>query len=152
MIDRVQLVAIIVSISLLLFVLELVRRRRLVEEYSILWIAGSLGLLVLSMWRELLDAAAGYVGVYYPPSFMLMVLVVLVFVALLGVSVVLSGHRRQLEWLTEEVAVLGAEIREVRLGMRGDVAARNSDMPSTGYVLDTDAPSSRLAAPSRPPT
>ena len=119
MIDRVQLVAIVVSIGLVIVVLELVRRRKLVEEYSILWILGALALLALSVWRDLLHAAAQRLGVAYPPSLLLLVLSAVVFVGLLSFSVILSRQRRQIERLTEEAAVLGAEIRELRPPVAG---------------------------------
>ena len=114
-IDRVQLVAIAISVLLLVAVIELVRRRRLVEEYSIIWILGALVLLAASVWRGFLDTAAQFLGIYYPPSLVLMGLVLLFFVALLALSVVLSRQQRQIESLTEETAVLGAEIRDLRL-------------------------------------
>ena len=114
MIDRVQVVAIAVSIVLLMVVLELVRRRKLVEEYSLLWILGSLAILGLSIWRGLLDIAARELGVFYPPSLLLMLLVVSVFVALLWFSVVLSRQRQQIDRLVEETAILGAEIRDLQ--------------------------------------
>lgn len=114
MIDRVQVVAIAVSIVLLTVVLELVRRRKLVEEYSLLWILGSLAILGLSIWRGLLDIAARELGVFYPPSLLLMLLVVSVFVALLWFSVVLSRQRQQIDRLVEETAILGAEIRDLQ--------------------------------------
>ena len=114
MIDRIQITAILVSLGLLLVVLELIRRHKLVEEYSMVWIIGSLGLLALSVWRGLLDSAAQRFGVFYPPSLLLMGLVVFVFVGLLTFSVILSRQRRQIERLTEEAAVLGAEVRELR--------------------------------------
>lgn len=114
MIDRVQVVAIAVSVVLLMVVLELVRRRKLVEEYSLLWILGSLAILGLSIWRGLLDIAARELGVFYPPSLLLMLLVVSVFVALLWFSVVLSRQRQQIDRLVEETAILGAEIRDLR--------------------------------------
>ncbi len=114
MIDRVQLISIAISVLLLVAVLELVRRRRLVEEYSIIWILGALVLLAASVWRGFLDTAARFLGIYYPPSLILMGLVLLFFVALLGLSVVLSRQQRQIESLTEETAVLGAEIRDLR--------------------------------------
>lgn len=114
MIDRIQITAILVSLGLLLVVLELVRRHKLVEEYSLVWIIGSIGLLALSVWRGVLDTAARQLGVFYPPSLLLMGVVLLVFVGLLTFSVILSRQRRQIERLTEEAAVLGAEIRELR--------------------------------------
>ena len=127
MIDRVQVVAIAVSVVLLMVVLELVRRRKLVEEYSLLWILGSLAILGLSIWRGLLDIAARELGVFYPPSLLLMLLVVSVFVALLWFSVVLSRQRQQIDRLVEETAILGAEIRDLQAK---DTTAAPEGLPS----------------------
>ena len=118
MIDRVQLAAVTVSVGLLLAVLELVRRRKLVEEYSLLWILCALALLAVSIWRELLHAAARELGVFYPPSILLLVLILAAFVVLLWFSVVLSAQRRQIERLFEESAILGAELRDLRFGTK----------------------------------
>ena len=110
----VQVVAVVVSLGFLLAVLELVRRRRLTEEYSFLWIGFALLLLVLSLWREILHAVARWLGVYYPPAVLLLALLLFVFVASLYFSVVISRQRRQIERLVEDVAILAAEVREVR--------------------------------------
>ena len=64
--------------------------------------------------RDLLDAAARRLGIFYPPSLLLMFVTGLVFVALLWFSVILSRQRRQIDRLMEESAVLAAEIRELR--------------------------------------
>ncbi len=114
MIDRIQLVALTVSIVLLIAVIELVRRRKLTEEYSFLWILSSLALLALSIRRELLHAAARWLGVYYPPILLVMLLMVIVFVASLCFSVIVSRQRQQIERLVEETAILSAELRELR--------------------------------------
>jgi len=110
----VQIVAVAVSLGFLLAVLELVRRRRLTEEYSFLWIGFALLLLVLSLWREILHAVARWLGVYYPPAVLLLALLLFVFVASLYFSVVISRQRRQIERLVEDLAILAAEVREVQ--------------------------------------
>ena len=51
MTDRVQIAAIAASVGLLILVLELVRRRRLTEEYSVLWILSAIALIGVS-WRH----------------------------------------------------------------------------------------------------
>ena len=113
-IDRIQVIAIVVSVAFLLTVLELVRRRKLVEEYSFLWIVCALAMVALSIWRELLHAAARELGVFYPPNVLLIVLTAVVVVTLLSFSVILSKHRRPIERLIEETAILSAEIRDLR--------------------------------------
>lgn len=114
MIDRMQIVALTVSILLLLAVLELVRRRKLIEEYSFLWIVYALIVLALSIRREILHAVARWLGVFYPPIVLVMLLIVMFFAASLAHAVIVSRHRKQLERLTEETAILSAELRELR--------------------------------------
>ena len=111
---RIQILAIAVSVLLLLGVLELVRRRRLTEEYSFLWIGFALALVTLSVRRDLLDASAQWLGVYYPPVVLLLLLILAVFVASLCFSVILSRQRQQIERLIEETAILAAELSEER--------------------------------------
>ena len=113
-IDRIQIVAIVLSVLFLIAVLELVRRRKLIEEYSFLWIVVAVLLLAVSIWRELLHAAARELGVHEPPNVLLIALTAVVLVALLAVSVILSHQRRQIDRLIEETSILGAEIRHLR--------------------------------------
>ena len=112
--DRVQLVAILISLVLLVTVFELVRRRKLTEEYSFLWIGCALALLGLSSSREILHTAARWLGIYYPPAILLLALIPVVFVALLYFSTVVSRQRQQIERLIQEVALLSAEVRDLQ--------------------------------------
>jgi hypothetical protein len=113
-IDRIGVLSVAVSLLLLVVVLELVRRRKLTEEYSFLWILFSIALLVLSLKRELLTVVAGWLGVDYAPALLVLLLVALVFAASLGFSVIVSRQRQQIERLIEETAILSAELRDLR--------------------------------------
>jgi hypothetical protein len=130
MIDRTQVVALAVSMLLLIVVLELVRRRKLTEEYSFLWIAASLVLLALSARREIIHTAARWLGVFYPPIVLLLVLIVMVFVASLWFSVIVSRQRRQIEYLMQETAILSAELRELRSAHTESIGQSRPDRPA----------------------
>lgn len=112
--DVVQIAAVAFSTLLLAVVLELVRRRRLAEEHSLIWVIGALALLALSMWRNVLDIAAAAVGVHYPPALLLLALTGFVLLVSLYFSVVISRQRRDIERMLEEIALLGADVRELR--------------------------------------
>ena len=114
MADRLQVIAVVLSVGFLALVLELVRRRKLAEEYSVLWLGVAGVLLAVSVWRELLHAAARELGVHDPPNVLLIALTAVVVVGLLRVSVILSRQRRQIDRLIEDTAILSAEIRELR--------------------------------------
>ena len=112
--DRIQLEILGTSVLLLVVVLELVRRRKLTEEYSFLWIVAALALLVVSLRQDVLRLAARWLGVSDPPAVVLVVLVATVFIASLCLSVIVSRQRQQIERLIEETAILSAELRDLR--------------------------------------
>lgn len=114
MTDKVQILALAASIGLLLVVLELVRRRRLVEEYSLLWVVAALALIGVSLRRDVLDTTARWLDVHYPPAVLVLLLILIVFIASLCFSVILSRQQQQIERLMDETAILSAEIRELR--------------------------------------
>ena len=65
---RIQIVAIVAAAGLIVVLLELVRRRRLLERYALLWLFSALVLLGLAVWRDLLGWVASALGVAYPPN------------------------------------------------------------------------------------
>jgi hypothetical protein len=130
MTDVVQLVSIVVSASLLVTIIELVRRRRLSEEYSLIWIVCAVALFALSLWRNVLDLAASALGVHYPPAVLLLVLTFFVVIVSLYFSVVVSRHRQDIEKLVEEVALLDEQVRRLRssaLILPADAVLRPAD-------------------------
>jgi hypothetical protein len=112
-IEPIQIIALFTSLFLLGLVLELVRRKKLTEEYSFIWLVCALALLGVALGRRLLDRVALAMGIYYPPAALLLVLIFFVFVASLSFSVVVSRQRQQIERLIEEAALLEARLREL---------------------------------------
>jgi hypothetical protein len=109
-----QYLAVGASIALLIFVLEMVRRRRLNEEYSFIWIVSSCALIVLSIARGLVDRLALSLGILYGPALLLLILAFFVAAAALHFSLVISRQRRQIERLIEDVALLDEQQRRWR--------------------------------------
>ena len=112
--DRVQLETLIASIGLLLAVFELIRRRKLTEEYSFLWILLGGTLFVVSIRADMLAAAARLAGVANPAALPLVVAVAAILIVCLCLSVIVSRQRQQIERLIEETAILSAELRDMR--------------------------------------
>ena len=132
MTDLIQVVAVSVSAALLALVLELVRRRRLTEEYSVLWVLCGVALLVISIWRDALHLAARTLGIYYPPAVLILVLVFFVFVVSLSFSVVVSRQRQQIERMIEDLALMERDLRELRSRI-GSVASEEVVPGSTDH-------------------
>ncbi len=121
MIDRVQLVSIVGSLSLLVLILELIRRGKLAERYSLLWIVTGAVLLGLSIWRGLLDNFAVALGIFYPPSALFLVGLVFVLLLILHFSVIVSRLSRRSRLLAQEVALLKEALREIQEGMGEEI-------------------------------
>jgi hypothetical protein len=109
--DRVQWVSILGSALLLGGVLELVRARKLMEQYSLLWIFTAVILLLLSCWRGLLDRLALLVGIHYPPSALFLVGFGFFLIILLHFSLVLSDLSERTKKLAQEISLLREQLR-----------------------------------------
>ena len=101
------------SIILLLAVLELVRRRRLREKYALLWILTAIVLLVLSLWRGLVDSIAIALGISYGPLITIAVGALFVLVVLLHYSTVISALTDRTAVLAQQVAMLEERLRRL---------------------------------------
>ncbi len=112
--DRTIILGAGASIGALLFVLELVRQRRLREEYSLLWLATALVMLVLSLWRDLLHGLSAFVGIIYPPNFLFLVAVLFVLFILLYFSTVITRLAQENKEMAQQVALLRREIEQMQ--------------------------------------
>ncbi len=111
--DRLLIVAALSSLAFLLLVLELIRRRRLDEGYALLWLVCGLLFLGFSIWRKALDYLAGIVGIYYPPAALLLLLIIGLFMVMIQFSVVITRQRHQIKSLTQRLALLEEEQKQV---------------------------------------
>ena len=108
---RVQLVAILAAGVVLLTVLEMVRRRRLMERYALLWLLSAVVLLALASWPEALDRVSRAVGVLYPPTTLFVVAFGFVLLLLLHFSSAVSRLSDQTKVLAQRLALLEERLR-----------------------------------------
>lgn len=116
---RPQRIAVIVTVLFLVLVIELVRRRRLVERYALLWITASLVLVVLAVWNGALNWLADRLGILSPPNALFLIGVGALFVLALHFSVAFSRLSEETKILAQEVARLDREQRRIRTGALG---------------------------------
>jgi hypothetical protein len=119
--------AVLVSFATLVVIVELIRRRRLREEYSLLWILTALGMFLLSTWYGLVEWLTQLSGAVSPVTTLF--IFGLVFLLLISVhfSTVLSRLTQQVRRLAQEVALLTAERDRSRPVAPGGDAASGED-------------------------
>jgi len=103
------------SISALLFlaVLYLVRRRKLREEYTPIWVAVSAALLFVSLRLDLLRELTRALGAWTPSSTLFFLGELFLVAICLNYAVRLSRAGVQIKNLAQEVAILRARIDEL---------------------------------------
>lgn len=140
--------AIALTLGLLLFVFEMVRRKRLSEQYAILWLLAALVLLALATWKGLLTAIASLAGIYYPPSVLFVAAIGLMIVLLLHFSLALTRLSDQNKVLAQRLGLLAQrlEAHESRSSTETDPNGR-SDRAAAGGTDDPRRLSARPAAP-----
>ena len=111
---RITLITAVGAIALFIITLELTRRRRLSEKYSILWFATSLVIFGVAAIPGALDFVAKTLGIAYAPSALLLVAFVFVLALILHLSMVISRLSAQTARLAQTVAILRAEQEATR--------------------------------------
>jgi hypothetical protein len=111
---RNKVVAFVVGLWMLLLIIELVRRRKLREEYSWLWLMTGSVILLLTLWFDLLKWITHLVGAVSPSStIFLFAFLFLVFISL-HFSVVISKLTDRNKELAQRYALLELEVHELK--------------------------------------
>lgn len=110
---RARLFAFAVGIAVLLFVINLVRTRKLKEEFALLWLLTAVVLTLAPLVVDYLDLVARALGIEYPPAFIFVLAIISLLLVLFQFSVRISRFSDQIKVLTQEVALLRARIEDV---------------------------------------
>lgn len=109
MTPRQRIFAILAALSLMILIVELVRRRKLREDYSILWLVTGFGVMVLAtsyrlqLWLTKLIGAVSSSTTVFGFAFLLLILISLYY------SVRLSRMDDQIKTLSQQIALMRAE-------------------------------------------
>ena len=100
------------SIFLIIVVIELVRRRKIREEYSVLWILTAVTMFALTWWDGLLQFFSHIIGAVMNSSTIFFFGITFLGAISLHFSIKISRLTNQVKELTQEMALLRAEIEE----------------------------------------
>ena len=109
---RQKVFAILVALFLMALIIELVRRKRLREEFTGLWIATGVGVVVLVLWYDLLVRITSLIGAVLPTTTLFLFAFLFLVLICLYYSVKLSAMADQIKTLAQELALLKGERKE----------------------------------------
>jgi hypothetical protein len=103
---RAQLLAGLLALGVAFWVVDLVRRRKLSEEYSLLSLVAMAGVLVVAFWTSGLTAFTRWFGAMYETSVIFFFGLVFVMVALLYYATKMTRLTQEVRRLAQEAAIL----------------------------------------------
>jgi hypothetical protein len=112
--NRIQILAIIGSISLLIFIIILIRQHRLKEEYSLLWLFFTVFFIIFSVWRNGLEWISDLMGIAYPPAALFLILIMALFVIMIEFSLIISKQSERIKSIGQNIGLMKQEISELR--------------------------------------
>ncbi len=104
--DITRVVSILLSSSIFILVIWLIREGRLREKYSLLWLCTSIVIIGLSVSRHVLETVAIAVGIYYPPSLLFLLGLLFLLLVNIGYGTSISRLSESNHKLTQEIALL----------------------------------------------
>jgi len=121
-----RIFALIMGITIFLVIVDLVRRRRMRVEYSLLWLATGAALVVLGVWHQLVIHITKVIGAALPMSTLFFFGLIFLMLINLHYSVKISSLTDKINSLTQELALL-----KDRLGIAGGVGPHQDEPAET---------------------
>lgn len=108
-----NLAAFLLALAIVVFVLEMLRRKKLREKYATLWLVVGALTVVLAAFPRLLNIASELIGVQLPSNLLFILSILLLLGVCLHLSWELSVLEDETRTLAEEVAILRVQIEDV---------------------------------------
>lgn len=111
---NLKIFALLVSITFLALIIDLVRRRKLREDYSAIYLFIGLAILVLVLWFDLLVKLTNFLGAVIPASMLFLFALLFLLLMSLQYAVKLSKLSNDVKNLAQMAALMQAEIHLLR--------------------------------------
>jgi hypothetical protein len=116
--SQTRILAAIIALAFMLMILELIRRDRLQERYSVVWFVAGLGMLAGAAFPGLLGGVADLMGVRDTNVALFSIVLLLLLGLALNFSVIMSRQAAQITRLAQERALEDAR-EQARSGENG---------------------------------
>jgi len=121
-----QIFSILVSLAVFFFTIDLVRKKRLREEYSLLWLGTSVLMIVLIIRYDWLLALTRVVGAVLPTTTLFLGSILFLILLSVQFSMKISGLSNQVKDLVQENALLRYEFEQCRKNYEAQLQEKNS--------------------------
>lgn len=107
-----QIIIVIISVLFIVLVIELLRRRKIREEYCLWWLSIAAFTIFITLNQRLLQRITHLIGALFPVSTLTLFSLAFIVAMLIYFSMQVSLLSRQVKELTQSVALLKKELNE----------------------------------------
>ncbi len=129
--SQTRILAAVIAVAFMLMILDLIRRDRLQERFSVVWFVAGIGMLAGAIFPGLLGTVADLMGVRDTNVALFSIILLLLLGLALNFSVIMSRQAAQITRLAQERALEGARQDEAQTSLDKDAGSRNSSAIST---------------------
>jgi hypothetical protein len=116
--SQTRIVAALIAVFFMLLILELIRRNRLQERYSVVWLLAGVGMLAFAAFPGLLEVIADVMGVRDTNVALFSIVLLLLLGLALNFSVIMSRQAGQITRLAQERALEKAREQALEEGRK----------------------------------
>lgn len=109
----IQILGIVGSAAMIAGIFLLIRKKKLKEEYAILWLAIFSVFLMISLFRGSIDFISKILGIGYQPASLFILLITGAFLLLLHFSIIISDLRTKMNRLVSELTLVHSRLEEM---------------------------------------
>ena len=128
--SQTRIIAAALAILFMVWILDLIRRDRLQERYSVIWFVAGLAMLAGAAFPGLLKFVADLMGVRDTNVALFSIVLLLLLGLALNFSVIMSRQAAQITRLAQERAIERAREQGAREALEGQLDGTAGDAPS----------------------
>ncbi len=113
MVWRARLFFVLLGVTVLIVVINLVRTKKLKEEYALLWLFMAATLVIAPLLIDLIDTISFAIGIDYPPALLIVIALICFVLIFFQISVTISRFSEQIKVLTQELALTRKRLQDL---------------------------------------
>jgi len=136
--SQTRILAAVIAVGFMLMILELIRRNRLQERFSVVWFVAGLGMLAGAIFPGLLGFVADAMGVRDTNVALFSIILLLLLGLALNFSVIMSRQAAQITRLAQERALEKAREEVVRQDEAQGSLGKDAGSPNSSAIGTTE--------------
>ena len=103
---RIRVVSILISTFIFAMIILLVRRKKLREEFALIWIVAGVVIVTMATWVDMVSFVSRLTGILTPPSVIFVLGILFLVLINLQLSIKVSKNQDDIKDLAQKIALI----------------------------------------------